>query len=521
MLQQSLFTTAATLTAADYPALLADENEGLIVDLFASGGGISTAIEMFFGRSPDLAVNHSYVAVNLHTANHPHTAHLCNDVRVVHPLLATGGRPVMLLHASPDCCHFSQAKGGQPRDKAIRALTWVVLEWAGIVRPAVITLENVEQIQDWGPLIAKRKNGRVVKLDGTLAARGERVPVEQQFLVPCRKPKKLGRCWRFFTNKLRSMGYVVEHENLRASDHGAGTTRERLFMVARCDGKPIGWPKPTHGKPPLRPVVRAADCIEFDLPILSIFERDRALADATMLRIARGLVRYVLKAARPFIVQTAHGERGRNGKPRWGSGVHSIDEPLPTITTSNSFALVQPKIWVPGEEGLNAVFLEQANSGMVGHSAEEPLSTIVGKGCTQRLIMAKLAGLELSNEQQVSADRVAAFLIQYYSEGGQWADLEQPLPVITTRDRLALVTVRIQNVPFIIVDVCMRMLTRWELARAQGFPANYILDRGADGKPITHSEAVHMIGNSVSPLPYVALLEANFTPKRHRGALAA
>ncbi|HTL14208.1 MAG TPA: DNA cytosine methyltransferase, partial [Thermomonas sp.] len=279
----------------------------IVVDLFAGGGGASTALEQALGRPVDVAINHNPWAVSMHAANHPLTTHLCEDVWAADPRRECAGKPVGWLHASPDCTHFSQAKGGQPRSRATRSLSWVVLRWAGAVRPRIISLENVKEILKWGPLVAKRDRdtGRVVKLDGSIAAHGERVPIDQQFLIPDKR--RAGRTWRHFVAALRRLGYAVEWRRLKACDYGAGTSRERLFLVARRDGAPIQWPAPTHGPGAAHPHVPAAACIDWGIPCPSIFERKRPLADATLRRIARGVKRYVLDAAEPFIVESAHG----------------------------------------------------------------------------------------------------------------------------------------------------------------------------------------------------------------------
>lgn len=249
--------------------LILDIQKKLIVDLFAGGGGMSVAFETAWGRSPDIAINHSDDALSMHRINHPQTRHFIADVFEVCPRGATQGRPVGWLHLSPDCTHHSQAAGGQPRSKKIRGLAWVGYRWAGQVLPDVISLENVKQILQWGPLVAKRDKatGRVLKLDKTVAEPGERVPVQQQFLVP--DPKRAGQTWRHFVRSLESLGYVVEWRIICAADHGGHTTRERLFMIARRDGLPIRWPEPTHFKKPAKGQQRwkaAAECIDFSRP---------------------------------------------------------------------------------------------------------------------------------------------------------------------------------------------------------------------------------------------------------------
>ena len=322
-------------------SLTLDLHRELIVDLFAGGGGMSTAIETALGRAPDIAINHDADAISMHQRNHPAARHYLADVLEVDPREATAGRPVGLLHLSPDCTHHSQAAGGQPRDRATRALSWVAVRWAGTVRPRVLTLENVRQIQQWGPLIAKRDpvTRRVLKRDPdaprgwSVAEPGERVPVQDQHLIP--DPRHAGRTWRHFLRTLGALGYHVEHRILCAADYGAPTTRERLFLAARRDGAPIVWPHPTHARTPSRGLRRwrsAAECIDWTLPCPSIFDRPRPLADATLRRIAAGVQRHVIDAAEPFLVPVTH-----HGSAR----VHDLGEPMRTVTAAHrgEFAL--------------------------------------------------------------------------------------------------------------------------------------------------------------------------------------
>ncbi len=353
------------------PQLLLGLADELVVDLFAGGGGASTGIEQAIGRHVDIAVNHDPEAVSLHQANHPQTQHFVSDVFEVDPVTVTGGRPVGLLWASPDCKHFSKAKGGKPRSKKIRALAWVVIKWAKLARPRVICLENVEEFQDWGPL----------KADG----------------MPCERRK--GTTFQRWAAQLRNLGYRVEWRELRACDYGAPTIRKRLFLVARCDGQPIVWPAPTHAAKPakgsgLQPYRTAADCIDWSLPCPSIFERDRPLAEATLRRIAHGIKRYVIEAAKPFIVRI--GQQGGNG-----SYTNDPRTPLTTITTKAEHLLAVPTLVqtgygerpgqaprVPGLEkplgtavdgqkhGLVAAFLAKHYTGVVGSAAPEPIGTV-------------------------------------------------------------------------------------------------------------------------------------------------
>lgn len=580
-------------------------DDELIVDLFAGGGGLSTACEQALGRSPDIAINHNDDALSMHRANHPQTRHFVADVFEVCPRGATQGRPVGYLHLSPDCTHHSQAAGGQPRDERIRALTWIGRRWAGQVRPRIITLENVRQILKWGPLVAKRDKatGRVLKRCGTVAEPGEHVARRDQFLVP--DPKREGITWRAFVRSLQAMGYVVEWRILCAADYGAGTTRERLFMVARCDGKPIVWPEPTHFKKPARGQKRwvsAAGCIDWSIPCPSIFERAKPLAPATLRRIARGIQRFVLDSADPFIVpithhgsdrvhdihdplrtittahrgefavcapslvQVAHGEGKPGGVQRWGSGVRDALDPLGTATASGgggyalmaaslvqtgygeregqaprSLDITEPlgTIVGTGKHAAACAYLMQANGGFnetPGHDPRRPVSTITNSGSQQQVVAAHLAQLSqhcdgraaaeplrtimaggehhaavtctLSPEHEAGVLRVAAFLTTYYGNG-QECDPRDPMNTVTTRDRLALVTVVLKGTPYLIVGIGLRMLTPRELYRAQGFPPDYQIEVGHDGRRFPKSAQVRMVGNSVSPHPAAALIAAN------------
>lgn len=662
----------------------------IVVDLFAGGGGASEGLKQALGIDPALAYNHDELAIGMHAANHPLTIHHREDIWHADPRADVAGRPVGWFHASPDCTHFSQAKGGQPRSKKTRALSWVVLKWVGqLLRadrangtntaPRIISMENVWQILTWGPLVAKRcaKTGRVITLDmvpvidektgkpvyrrgklamtNRVADRGERVPVERQALVPDKR--HTGRTWRQFVAALRALGYVVDWRKLVASDYGAGTSRARLFLLGRRDGEAIVWPAPTHGTAPgQKPRVSAADCIDFSLPCPSIFTRAKPLVDATMRRLAKGTMRNVIKAANPFIVpvthqgadrvhdvheplrtitaahrgelmlampelapfiaehanssnqrtmaadeplrticaevkgghfsvvtpilagvggragqseprsaaeplytttakadtalvapllvQAAHGEGRPGGPQRWGVGSKDAREPVGTVTASGSgghavaaASLITLRNNMVGSDAqaplstiaaqgehhaLTAAFLEQANGGFYeggGRNAHEPMSTITASGSQQQLVTADL--VELSPEHLEGALRVAAFLIKYYGTGTNAPSLIDPLDTITTRDRLALVTVVLRGTRYVIVDIGLRMLKPHELYRAQGFPVGYIIDRTANGTPLTTSASVRMVGNSVSPPPLRALAEANLDPVAVPMAMAA
>lgn len=591
--------------------LLLDFHNKLIVDLFAGGGGMSLAFERAFGRSPDIAVNHNDDALSMHRMNHPQTRHFVADVFEICPRTVTQGRPVGWLHGSPDCTHHSQAAGGQPRSKKIRGLGWVLPRWAGQVRPDVISMENVKQMLKWGPLVAKRDpaTGRVVTLDkvkckttgkmiNRVADKGERVPVQNQYLVPDKK--RDGQTWRRFVATFEALGYRWDYRVRCAADAGGHTTRTRLFFIARRDGHPITFPEPKFFKEPKKGQKGwkpAADCIDFSLPCRSIFERERPLAEATMKRIATGIRKFVLDNPKPFIVSTANtGTTGR-GPAAWAA-----DEPLRTVTGAGGFAVVAPVLTecanasspccMPADEPLRticaqtkgghhaliaptlvqtgygerdgqaprvmdidqplgtvvgtgkhavaAAYLMQANGGfntVAGHSADEPFSTVTNSGSQQQLVTANLLHLRgncdgrsaedplmtvsaagqhhglvectLSPTEEAGALRVAAFLMRYYGQGGQWSDLGDPLTTITTKDRMALVTVTISGTPYVIVDIGLRMLEPRELYNANDFPADYIIDRGHDGRRFSKSTQVRMVGNSVDPVDAADFLEAN------------
>jgi len=494
---------------------------GLIVDLFAGGGGASTGIRMALGRDPDVAINHDPVAVAMHRANHPGTLHYRQDVWVVSPRGATKGRPVSLLWASPDCRHHSKAKGGPPkRDVKVRDLAWVVEKWAYEVNPALIILENVEEFADWGPLDA---GGKVIK-------------------------SQKGTTFAAFVRSLRRLGYAVEWNELVACDYGAPTSRKRLFLIARCDGRPIVWPRCTHedrSSPRvisglMQPWKTAADIIDFSLPCPSIFDRKKPLVENALRRIAKGTMRYVVQAAEPFILNY-HGAKSLNEFR--GSGLHA---PLRTQTTENRFALVVPHIQrqfgnsvghaasVPlgtimaGGSGktamITAALMAQHNGGMIGRPVDTPLSTLTSRGTQQQLVAAFLTKFRGSCRDGQAIDRplptltsggchvaeVRALLLKYYGSDGCGQRCDSPLHTITTRDRFGLVIVSISGEPHVIVDIGMRMLSPRELFLGQGFPSDYIIDVSIDGKPITKEDQVRMCGNSVSPPPAEALVSANF-----------
>lgn len=473
----------------------------LVVDLFAGGGGASTGIEQALGRHVDIAVNHDAQAVALHQANHPQTRHYVSDVFEVDPLAVCGTQPVGLLWASPDCKHFSKAKGGKPVSKRVRGLAWVVVRWAKAVRPRVICLENVEEFQTWGPLA---DDGR-----------------------PC--PQRKGSTFARWKGQLERLGYRVEHRELRACDYGAPTIRKRLFLVARCDGQPIVWPEPTHAAKPakgsgLKAWRTAAECIDWSLPCPSIFERDRPLADATLRRIAHGVTRYVVNAAEPYIVRIGHTGHGDGGK------VRSVREPVSTITSKAEHLLVSPTLVqtgygeragqqprVPGlhkplgtavdgqKHALVAAFLAKHYTGVVGSELPQPMGTVTTQD-HHSLVAAQI----VPNTGNYHAE-VRAFLTAYYGSD-QDTPLGEPLHTVTTKPRFGLVMVDGQ--PYQIADIGMRMLQPRELYRAQGFPDTYVIDRGADGRVLPKDAQVRMCGNSVCPPLARAIVAANYSERQ-------
>lgn len=533
----------------------------IVVDNFAGGGGASTGIEMALGRSPEIAINHDPDAISMHTVNHPDTEHYCESVWDIVPRDVVAGRPVGLVWLSPDCKHFSKAKGSTPVSKKIRGLAWVTLRWAATVRPRVIMLENVEEFQTWGPLL----------IDSEGNARPD--------------PAKKGRTFNSFINALRRQGYKVEWRELRACDYGTPTIRKRLFLIARRDGAPIVWPKPTHGDPAsaevkagkLLPWPTAADIIDWSIPCPSIFERKRPLAENTLRRIAKGLERFVINAAEPFIVKCNHTSTRTVYDCFRGQG---INEPLQTITQSPGFAVVQPTLVpfitefanashqrnMPADEPLRTIcaqvkgghfalvapVIARQFGNSVGQSVEDPLGTVMAKADKSQLVTAFLAkhytgvvGAELTQPlptvttvdhnalvtshlvklrgtcqhgQPVTEPmptvtagglhigEVRAFLLKYYGTDSA-IPCSEPLHTVTTRDRFGLVTVRGED--YQIVDIGMRMLEPHELFAAQGFPADYVIDHDATGKKFTKTAQVARCGNAVCPPLAAALVRAN------------
>lgn len=450
-------------------------NGELVVDNFAGGGGASTGIELATGYSVDIAINHDPEAIKMHKVNHPNTKHYCENVWEVDPVKACKGHPVGLAWFSPDCKHFSKAKGGKPVEKNIRGLAWVVLKWAALVRPRVIMLENVEEFQTWGPCIPIRDKdtGRViVSMVGRhdrekneprtrVADPGEVVPVDRQIFQP--DPKRSGQTYKKWRKQLEALGYEIDTKELVAADYGAPTMRKRFFMIARCDGKPIVWPEPTHGPADseavkaglAKPYVGAYTQLDFSMPCPSIFDTSkeikekygiravRPLAQKTMDRIARGLKKFVLDNPEPFIIQCNHGgERRQN----------DIKEPLPTITGKHGYGIVEPKI-VP--------YMGTNTTNHPGGNCKNPIHTIT-TGNQQCLISPTLIQYysETSKDEVRSQSiedpimtvdgsnrygLVTSFLHKYYDGGytGAGDTVENPLPTVTSWDHNSLCAVNL------------------------------------------------------------------------------
>ena len=530
--------------------------EEMIIDNFAGGGGASTGIELATGRAVDAAINHDPDAILMHQTNHPQTRHYCESVWDVDPWEVTRGRPVGLAWFSPDCKHFSKAKGSKPVDRNIRGLAWIVLKWAGTVKPRVIILENVEEFQTWGPV----RKGKPVK-------------------------SRRGETFRKWKEQLQALGYEIDHRELVAADYGAPTIRKRFFLIARCDGKPIIWPVRTHapkdseevknGK--CKPWRGAAEIIDWTIPCPSIFDTTdeikekygiravRPLAVNTRKRIARGIEKFVLQNKEPFIVPIGYGER-KGQAPR----VHDIKEPVSTVVSSGKQYLCQPEL---------SPFIVQVNhkgEQFRGQELKEPIPTITGKHgyglaipamtaiavskAEQCLAMPSLIQYHTEQSERVrgqgmdepimtldAANRYglsAAFLSKFYKTGiGQ--EPEEPLHTVTTSaGHFGIVTVKmnrsemnlhhwnevrellnaycgyaiaedeillldVNGTMYFISDIGLRMLTPRELYAANGFPPDYIIDHDYTGKAYGKTKQVARCGNAVPPPFAEALVRAN------------
>ena len=423
----------------------------LIIDNFAGGGGASTGIEAAVGRSPDYAINHCAKALYMHAQNHPKTEHLVEDLWKVVPEDLVDGRGVTLAWFSPDCKHFSRAKGSKPVSGRVRGLAWTVVKWAKKVRPDRIFLENVPEFLDWGPV----RDGQPIK-------------------------SRKGEIFRRWAGNLRELGYEVEWRVLNAADYGTPTNRKRLFVIARCDGVSIAWPKPTHG-PGLKPYRTAAEIIDWSIPGRSIFGRKKPLVEKTMDRIANGLRRFVIEAGDDaFIIRTGH------HSPKTGKGAsfrgQRLDKPLGTVCAgTNDKALIVP--WIA-----------QYFGGVTGKPVSVPLPTVTARDHNA------LARLHLGGRvDPEKVDEIRAFCIKYYGNStGQ--TLKSPLHTITARARFGLIEVHGKK--YQIVDITLRMLEPHELAAAQGFPSGYVLTG-------TKANKIQKIGNSVCPLLAEAIVRAN------------
>lgn len=541
----------------------------IIVDNFAGGGGASTGIELATGRVVDIAVNHDPDAILMHKTNHPHTRHFQASVWDVDPVEVCQGRPVGLAWFSPDCKHFSKAKGGKPVDKNIRGLAWIVLRWAGTVRPRVIILENVEEFQTWGPV----RRGHPVKA-------------------------KAGQTFRRFIDQLEGLGYAVEWRELVAADYGAPTTRKRFFLIARCDGQPIVWPEPTHAPADSPEVLAgkklpwrsAAEIIDWSLPCPSIFDTreeirekyglsaQRPLRPNTMRRVARGVDKFVVKSANPFLVVVNHAGEFRG---------QEIEDPLQTITAKHGYGVASPAM-VPW------TVTNTTNS--TGHPVNEPIDTArTGGGGGQMFLGASLIQYHTEQSEHVRGQEItgpimtidaanrygltAASLVKYYGSDQHGQNIQDPLHTVTAKDREGLTTAHLVKMKgtnlggpatepvqtitaggghhgvvttqitkaepgadlrhwpeirellntycgydlgpedvilfqiggawYFMADIGLRMLTPRELYRANGFPDDYKIDKDYTGKEYGKTKQVARCGNAVPPPFATALVRAN------------
>lgn len=521
----------------------------IIVDNFAGGGGASTGIEFATGRPVDIAINHDPDAILMHSTNHPYTEHFCESVWDVNPTEICAGRSVALMWLSPDCKHFSRAKGGKPVDKNIRGLAWIALRWAATVRPRVIILENVPEFVTWGRL---GKDGKPDK-------------------------KHMGETFRSFVYQLRQKGYDVDWKELKACDYGAPTIRKRFFLIARCDGKPIVFPKPTHGDGKgLLPYRTAAECIDWSIPCKSIFERDKPLVENTLRRIARGLDKFTIKADKPFIIPVGYGERCGQ-EPR----THDIQKLMSTVVSTVKQRVVMPSI-------------QKYYGGIVGSEISEPLGTITAvdhnalmapyltqyhseQGTAEvrgQSLDKPIMTVDMSNRYALTSPHI----VKYYS-GDHFSGADDPLHTITVKERNALVEshlcvlrnntdckplteplptectsgghfaeirtrivkyirgadlgywekvrellnkyceynladdeillLKINGEQYYIADIGMRMLEPRELYNAQGFPSDYIIDHDYKGNVYPRTKQVARCGNAVPPPFAEALVRAN------------
>lgn len=512
---------------------------GLIIDCFAGGGGASVGIEMALGRQVDIAINHDPQAIRMHQTNHPQTLHLTEDIFKVDLEKYVAGRHVALMWASPDCTSHSKAKGGQPRKQGLRILPWAVYKHAKKILPDVIIMENVEEIQQWGPL---DENGRPI-------------------------PEQKGEEYQKFINSMKSIGYDFDSRELVAADYGAPTTRKRWYAIFRRDGKPIVWPKSTHSKTGTdgkKKWVPVSSVLDFSDLGKSIFGRKKPLAENTLRRTARGLEKFVFNNPEPFIIQVNHSGDNFRGQniydpmptitQKHGFGLispyimqigqtgfvmdrnRSLTTPLSTIVTKNEHCLIAPYMiqyhsettpkGVRGQQvtdpiqtidtsnryGLVVAFLEKFYKTGIGQSFAEPIHTITtspghfGQVSVLAVDWKQLLAAGVDEETAQKATWVSEFIMEYYGSGtGQ--SLNDPLHTIVTKDRFALITVLGNE--YVILDIFLRMLTPEELKLAQGFPKDYIIDRDYNWQRYPVCEQVKRIGNSVVPIMAEALVNTN------------
>ena len=421
----------------------------MIIDAFAGGGGASVGIEMALGKPVDIAINHDPAAILMHKTNHPSTLHLTEDIFKVDLQKYVGGKHVDLMWASPDCTSHSKAKGGQPRKQGLRILPWAVFKHARQILPDVIIMENVEEIQQWGPLDDEGK------------------PIKE----------RAGEDYNRFVTAMKSLGYMFDSRELVAADYGAPTTRKRWYAIFRRDGREIVWPEQTNFKDHDPRWLQCGDYIDWSDLGISIFDRKKPLADATQKRIANGIKKYIIDNPDPYIVKDKralafmiqyHGEQ-KAGDSRG----QTLTEPIKTIDTSNRYGLV-------------TAFLSKFYKTGIGKGCDGPVHTITTSPGHFGI--------------------VSAWLVKYYGTGcGQ--ELSEPLATITTKDRFGLVSVA--GTKYAISDIFLRMLKPEELKVMQGFPKDYIIDRDYHWKKYPASEQVKRIGNSVVPMMAKALVEAN------------
>ena len=541
----------------------------IIVDNFAGGGGASTGIELALGRPVTIAINHDPAAILMHKTNHPYTEHLQASVWDVDPVVVCRGRPVGLAWFSPDCKHFSKAKGSALVDRNIRGLAWIVLRWAGTVRPRVIILENVEEFTTWGPV----RKGKPVR-------------------------SKRGQTFARWLQQLRALGYAVEYRELVAADYGAPTTRKRFVLIARCDGQPITWPERTHapaddpdtivGK--FNPWRSAAEIIDWTLPMYSIFESKaeikrkygvntvRPLADNTLRRVIRGVDKHTIRSGKPFIVPTGYGERAGQA-PR----VHDIGAPLPTVVGSGKFNLCAANIvqyhteqteeartaglrapiptvdasnryglisahlceyygngepidiWEPmhtvtshDREALTSVVLHPVHAGGYngkGNTPDAPLNTITSAGGLMLAAhhITKFKGQNIGQDMEYPLQTITAgggefaltsTIIRKYGPGqdmGYWPKVRALLNKYCGYDLAddEVLLIRIGGAWWFISDIKIRMLAPKELYAAMGFPPDYIIDRDYTGKAYPKTQQVARCGNAVCPPMARAVVAAN------------